>query len=124
VEKHTVVVGSTDASSTVGETVAFTADDLGTALVSGGTKDGGLDYTFYRLPDGTFRVLIEYEGMAILHPSNIEQAIQTGQRNGFSYGRMTVEEIKAEDKYQIGEVYEKFIAQHPETVRNTVRDLD
>jgi len=57
-------------------------------------------------------------------PSNILEAIKRGQRNNYSYGRMTLEEMKAERQWQIGEGYEALAKVHPETVRNTVRDLD
>ena len=123
-EKQTVQVGKLDPTSTVGETVSFTAECLGTAQVNGGADAGAWDATYYRLPDGTFRVLKKGQGIAILHPSNMEEAIRNGQRNNLSYGRMTLGEMRAERKFQIGEVYDAFMEQHPETVRNRVRDLD
>ena len=122
-EKQIVKVGSTDSSSTVGETVSFTAERLGTANVNGGASGSGYDVTFYRLPDGTFRALVEHGTIAILHPSNMPEAMRNGQRNNYSYGRLTLEELKAERVYQIGEVFEAFMKKHPETIRNTVRDL-
>ncbi len=120
-EKHTVRVGQKDRN--VGETVSFTADLLGTAKVNGGVEGGGMDYTFYRLPDGNFRVLVEAEGIAMLVPSNMDEAISRGERNNFSYGRMSLEEMKAHP-YNFGEVYEALMENHPDTVRNRVRDLD
>ncbi len=120
-EKHAVRVGLKDGN--VGETVSFTANLLGTARVNGGAEGGGMDYTFYRLPGGTFRVLVEYEDMAMLVPSDMDEAISRGQRNNYSYGRMTLEEMKAHP-YNFGEVYEALMENHPETVRNRVRDID
>lgn len=120
-EKHTVQVGLKDGN--VGETVAFTADLLGTAKVNGGVEGSGMDYTFYRLPDGTFRVLVEGEGIAMMVPSDMQEAISRGERNNFSYGRMTLEEMKAHS-FNFGEVYEALMENHPETVRNIVRDID
>ena len=122
-EKQIVKVGVTESGSTVGETVSFTAECLGTANVNGGAHGGGFAATFYRLPDGTFRVLLEHGTIAILHPSNMSEAMSNGQRNNYSYGRLTLEELKAERVYQIGEVFEAFMKKHPETIRNTVRDL-
>ncbi len=120
-EKHAVQVGQKDGN--VGETVSFTADLLGTVNVNGGVEGGGLDYTFYRLPDGNFRVLVEAEGMTMLVPSNMEEAVSRGERNNFSYGRMTLEEMKAHS-YDFGKAYEALVETHPETVRNRVRDID
>ena len=120
-KKHTVLVGQKD--GTVGETVSFASDLLGTAKVNGGFEGGGLDYTFYRLPDGNFRVLVEGENIAMLVPSNMDDAISKGERNNFSYGRMTLEEMKAHP-YNFGKAYEALMETHPETVRNRVRDID
>ncbi len=51
-EKHTISVGT----DVYGETVAFTANKLGTAEVNGGNgAPGGLDLTIYCLPDNTYR---------------------------------------------------------------------
>jgi hypothetical protein len=97
---------------------------LGTAQVNGGIHEGGMDYTFYRLPDGNIRVLVETEGIAILSPSDMPEAIRNGQGNNYSYGRMSLEEMKAESTYKFGEVYEQLMEQHPETIRNTVRNID
>ncbi len=120
-EKHTVQVGQEHGS--VGETVSFTADLLGTAHVNGGVEGGGLDYTFYCLPDGNLRVLVEVEGITMLVPSNMMDAISSGQRNNYSYGRITLQEMNAHG-YNLGEVYEALMKEHPETVRNRVRDID
>jgi hypothetical protein len=122
-EKQTVYVGSLDEGTTVGETVSFTANLLGTAHVNGGKEGGGMDYTFYRLRDGNFRVLVETEGIAMLVPSDMDEAISRGQRNNFNYGRMTLEEMKAHS-YDFGPVYEQLMENHPDTVRNRVRDID
>ncbi len=121
-EKQTVTVGLEDGS--VGETVAFTADLLGTAQVNGGADGGGMDYTYYRLPDGNFRVLVESGGISMLVPSNMEEAISRGQRNNYSYGRMTLEEMQAETTYKFGEIYAQLMENHPETARNRIRDID
>ncbi len=120
-EKHTVEVGQKEGN--VGETVSFSADLLGTVYANGGVKDGGLDYTFYRLPDGNFRVLVENQGLAMLVPSNMDEAISRGQGNNFSYGRMTLEEMKAHE-FDFRTAYEALMKNHPETVRNRVRDID
>jgi hypothetical protein len=123
-EKQTVKVGSKDSTSTVGETVSFTAECLGTAKLNGGAKvSGGSDFTFYRLPDGTFRVLAETDTFAMLEPSDIQEAISRGQRNNYSYGRMTLEEMKAHP-FNFGPAYDALMEVHPETVRNRVRDID
>jgi restriction system protein len=121
-EKQTVKVGLEDGS--VGETVSFTADLLGTAQVNGGADGGGMDYTYYRLPDGNFRVLVESGGITVLVPSDMEEAISRGQRSNYSYGRMTLEEMQAETTYKFGEIYAQLMENHPETGRNRVRDID
>ena len=55
-EKHTISVGT----DVYGETVAFTANKLGTAEVNGGNgAPGGLDLTIYRLPDNTYRAPVD-----------------------------------------------------------------
>jgi hypothetical protein len=123
-EKHTIRVLSTDSSSNVGETVSFTAEVFGTMQFNGGAEGGGWDTTYYRLPDGTFRVLLEMDDLTLLYPSDIEEALKRGQRKNFSYGRMTLEEMKAETNYDIGKGYEALAKVHPETVWNRVRDLD
>ena len=82
-----------------------------------------MDYTFYRLRDGNYRVLVEAEGMSMLVPSDMDEAIRRGQCNNFNYGRMTMGEMKAHS-YNFGEVYEQLMENHPETVRNRVRDID
>jgi HJR/Mrr/RecB family endonuclease len=117
-DKHTVKVGNTDEHSTIGEAVSFTADLLGTANVNGGLDAGGMAYTFYRLPDGNFRVLVKYENVAVLHPSNMLDAARNGQRNNYSYGRMSLEEMNADSTYKFGEVYAKLMEKqkHSETV--------
>jgi len=121
-EKHTVKVGRE--SGNIGETVSFTAEVLGRVKGDGGVEDGGINYTFYRLPDGNFRVLLEISGFSLLLPSNMEDAIRNGQRNNFSYGRMSEEEIKAHERFQLGEMYEKFMERYREIFEHRVRDLD
>jgi hypothetical protein len=116
VDNHTVKVGLV--GSSVGETVSFTAECLGTVLANGGAKEAdGLDYTYYRLPDGTFRVHVEKNDVSMLVPSNMFEAISKGQRNNFSYGRMTLEELKLH-KFDFWPGYEGLIKNHPDTVRN------
>ncbi len=103
--------------------MSFTANCLGTVHANGGADGGGLDFTFYRLPDGNFRVLVQQRETAVLVPSDMEEAMSRGQRNNFSYGRMTLEEMRAND-WGFWEFYEAMMENHPETVRNRVRDLD
>ncbi len=74
-EKHTISVGT----DTLGETVRFTTRRLGTAAVNGGSDGGGMDITFYRLPDDTYRALIEREGISLLEPSNFVGVFGTDQ---------------------------------------------
>jgi 3-dehydroquinate dehydratase len=50
--------------------------------------------------------------------------MKRGQRNNYTYGRMTLEEIKAEAKFDIGRGFEILMENHPETVRDRVRDID
>jgi hypothetical protein len=121
VEKHEVRVGKP--SGNVGETVRFTANLLGTALVNGGAEGGGMDYTFYQLSDGTFRVLVKAGGIALLEPSDMQEAIARGQRNNFRYGRMTLAEMRAHS-FNFGDVYDQFMREHPATVANRIRDID
>ena len=121
-EKQTVQVGKLDPASTVGETVSFTAEIFGKVDFS---VDGdGYNSTYYRLPDGTFRVLLEYGNLALLFPSDMVEGMKRGQLNNYTYGRMTLEEIKAEAEYDIGKGYEALMKNHPETVRSRVRDID
>lgn len=115
-ERHTISVGT----ETLGETVAFTANCLGTAHVNGGSMGGGMDVTFYRLPDNTYRALIEKEGISLLEPSNFVDVFTTGQPA--TYGRWTYEEAEADGTY--GEMFKKFMEQHPEGRKRNVRDLD
>ena len=117
-KKHAVRVGSRDGSA--GETITFAADLLGTVGIN---NNPGMYYTYYRLPDGTFRVLMEYKGTAMLVPSNMTEAISSGQRNNFSYGRMTLEEMKAHE-YDFWPGYEGLMSKHPENVRDGPRDID
>ncbi len=130
-EKQTIKVGNRDGTGHLGETVAFTAEKLGTVDFSGGADSvgygadsGGYTSTYYRLPDGTFRVLLESGNLSLLLPSDIEEGMKRGQRNNYTYGRMTLEEIKAEAKFDIGRGFEILMENHPETVRDRVRDID
>jgi hypothetical protein len=107
-----------------GETVSFTAEIFGKVNFSGGADGGGWDSTYYRLPDGTFRVLLEYGNLSLLFPSDMEEGMKRGQRNNYTYGRMSLEEIKAETKFDIAKGYEAIAKVHPETVRNAVQDID
>lgn len=120
-EKHTVEVGLVYGD--IGETVSFTAKSLGTAIVNGGKdseSEEGLDLTFYRLPDGCYRVLVEYEGIRMLEPSDMTEAIEAGRQ--INYGRWTEEELLNTEEY--GEMFAKFMGSHPETTKKNVRDID
>jgi restriction system protein len=114
-EKHTLTVGS----ARLGETVRFTAEVLGTTHVE---SEGGLDLTFYQLPDHTYRVLMESEGTNMLLPSNMSEALPIGEPA--EYGSYTLEEIHAHDLY--GPALEALmkVRAEGETRKNTVRDLD
>lgn len=59
----------------------------------------------------------------MLVPSDMDEALDRGQRNNYNYGRMTLEGMK-EHEYNFGDVYDQLMENHPETVRNKVRDLD
>lgn len=116
-EKHTVSVG-TDRYS---ETVMFTAKELGTAKVNGGNGAAdGVDVTFYRLPDDTYRVLAEVGDVRLLRPSNFAEAVGNGEPT--TYWSWTFEEAK-KDK-ECGEFFTKFMSQHPEGRKRIIRDLD
>ena len=115
-EKYTISVGSHD----YGETVRFTANKLGTASVNGGSGGGGLDFTVYRLPDGTYRVLAESDGIRFLAPSNFLEVFGTDQPA--EYGRWTYEEAEADETY--GDMFTKFMSKHPAGRKRLVRDLD
>ena len=93
-EKHTIFVG-TDA---IGETVAFTAKLLGTAKFNGGKEaEEGVDWTYYRLPDHTYRVLIDDGSVSMLLPSDMTEAMGRGEP--VEYGRWTLEELQDEGEY-------------------------
>lgn len=115
-QKHRISVGTDH----LGETVKFTAKKLGTAEVNGGNGGGGLDLTVYRLPDNTYRVLAEQEGISLLAPSNFIEVFSTNQPA--EYGRWTYEEAAADETY--GDMFTKFMEQHPEGRKHNVRDLD
>jgi restriction system protein len=115
-EKHTLTVGS----ARMGETVRFTAEVLGTTHVE--SEGGGLDLTFYQLPDHTYRVLMETEEASMLLPSNMSEVHHRGEPA--EYGSYTLEEIHAHDLY--GPALEALmkVRAEGETRKNTVRDLD
>ena len=116
-EKHTISVGT----DRLGETVAFTANELGTAQVNGGqAAPDGLDLTIYRLPDNTYRVLAQKEDISVLEPSNFIDVFGTDELA--EYGRWTYEEAIADETY--GEMFMKFMAGHPEGKKREIRDLD
>ena len=115
-EKHTVSVGT----DRYGETVTFTAKELGTAKVNGGSEGGGLDVTFYRLPDDTYRALGQSEGISLLGPSTFVEVFASDEPA--EYGSWTFEEAEKDKIY--GEFFTKFMAQHPEGRKRNVRDLD
>lgn len=116
-EKHTISVGSDQ----YGETVAFTANMLGTAEVNGGQESpDGLDLTIYRLPDNTYRMLAERGEIRLLEPSNFTEVFGTDKPA--EYGRWTYEKAAADGTY--GEMFAHFMEQHPEGRKREVRDLD
>jgi restriction system protein len=115
-EKHTISVGVGE----YGETVAFTANKLGTAEVNGGSGSGGLELTVYRLPDNTYRALAEQGDVRLLEPSNFLDVFTTDQPA--EYGRWTYEEAEADETY--GDMFTKFMAKHPAGRKHVVRDLD
>ncbi len=116
-KKHTISVGT----DTIGETVSFTAKLLGTAKVNGGKEaEGGMDWTYYRLPDHTYRVLVESQGVSMLQTSNMAEALDRGEP--VEYGRWTLEELQDEGEY--GRVFAALMEKHPEGRKRNVRDLD
>ena len=116
-EKHTVYVGT----DRFGETVSFTAELLGTVRVNGGKEaESGLDFSWYRLPDHTYRVLMDSGDVTMLQPSNMNEAWE--RREPAEYGRWTLEEIQAEPDY--GQVFRELMKNHPEIKQRVVRDLD
>ena len=115
-EKHTLAVGS----ARLGETVRFTAEVLGTTHVE--SEGGGLDLTFYQLPDHTYRVLMESEGTNMLLPSNMSEALPIGEPA--EYGSYTLEEINAHDLYEPALEALMKVRTEGESRKNAVRDLD
>ena len=116
-EKHSVYVGT----DKLGETVSFTAKLLGTARVNGGKEaERGADFSYYRLPDHTYRVLLDSQGVTMLEPSNMTEAWE--RREPVEYGRWTLEELQAEHDY--GQVFRQLMKNHPESKQRVVRDLD
>jgi hypothetical protein len=121
-EKHTMYVGK----DTLGETVSFTAKLLGIACVNGGKEaEGGFDFSYYRLPDHTYRVLIDGGDLAILMPSNMmpSNMLEAWARGEpVEYGRWTLEELQAE--HDFGRVFRELMKKYPESKQRVVRDLD
>jgi hypothetical protein len=118
-QKHTTFVGS----GRIGETVSFTAKKLGTAHVNGGKETNAkeaMDWTYYRLPDDTYRVLIDNGSTKMLQPSNLAEAMGRGEPTEF--GRWTEEELLNQGEY--GRVFEELMKRHPEGRKRIVRDLD
>ena len=117
-QKHTISVGT----DTIGETVSFTAKLLGTAQVNGGKEfpPNGMDWTYYRLPDHTYRVLIDNGSTTMLVPSNMAEALGRGEP--VDYGRWTLEELQNQGEY--GRVFEELMKNHPEGRKRNIRDLD
>ena len=118
-EKHTIYVGT----DKLGETVSFKAKLLGTARVNGGKEaESGADFSYYRLPDHTYRVLIDTGdyGVTMLEPSNMNEAWE--RREPVEYGRWTLEELQAEHEY--GQVFRELMKKYPESKQRVVRDLD
>ena len=121
-KKHTISIGT----DTVGETVSFSAEWLGTARVNGGKEaegttvhDVGMDWTYYRLPDHTYRVLIDDGNTRLLLPSNSAEALARGEPA--EYGSWTLEELQNEGEY--GRVFKILMEKHPEGKKRNVKDL-
>ncbi len=115
-QKHTISVGT----DTAGETVSFTAELVGTAEVNGGKEaEEGMDWTYYRLPDDTYRVLIDDGSTTALLPSNFAEAVRRGEP--VEYGRWTLEELESQGEY--GRVFGELMKRHPEGRKHIVRDL-
>jgi hypothetical protein len=116
IKRHTVWVGPSNlGTTTVGEEVSFAAELMGTAHLN---NSPGMSYTFYRLPDGTFRVLCRGLGksgrtISMLVPSDMPEAMEHGQRNGFRYGRMTLEEMLAHS-FDFGTAYKGMAEKYPD----------
>ncbi len=106
-KRHTVRVGRTSPGTIVGEEVTFTAHCLGTVPFNNNPRS---TYTFYRLPDRTFRVLAKRGTMTMLVPSDMSEAIERGRPSGWSYGRMTLEEMMAHS-FDFGTAY-KYLAKN------------
>jgi hypothetical protein len=115
-EKHTLSVGT----DTLGETVRFTAKQIGKVEANGGSQGGGMDITFYRLPDHTYRALVVRGDISILEPSNFAKVF--GNEQPADYGRWTLEELQSTEFY--GEAFTKLMAVHPDNKERNVRDLD
>lgn len=94
--EHTIVVGS---ASRLTETVTFSADRYGTALINGGNDEGGIDANFYELPDGRWRIHVFKDGVSMLEPSNMLELMEMGQTSGFEYGSWSVDEFLANEAY-------------------------
>ena len=110
-KKHTISVGT----ATLGETISFTANRLGTVQVNGGKEaEEGMDWTYYRLPDHTYRVLIDNGSVSMLLPSNMAEAL--GRDEPVKYGSWSLEELEDEGEY--GRVFavlmQKLMQKHPE----------
>jgi len=117
VEKHTLSVGT----DTVGETVSFTAKLLGTAQVNAGKEaEGGMDWTYYRLPDHTYRVLIDDGSVSMLLQCDMADALRRGKPA--EYGSWTLVEPQNEGEY--GRVFAELMKRHPEVETRNVSDLD
>jgi hypothetical protein len=121
-KKHTISIGT----DTVGESVSFSAEWLGTARVNGGKEaegttvhDVGMDWTYYRLPDHTYRVLIDDGNTRLLLPSNSAEALARGEPA--EYGSWTLEELQNEGEY--GRVFKILMEKHPEGKKRNVKDL-
>jgi hypothetical protein len=115
--KHTISLGTDD----VGETVSFTAKKLGTVKANGGIEKGDMDWTYYRLPDHTYRLLIDDGEVKMLLPSNMGEAFRRGEPT--DYGRWTLEELQAQGEY--GRAFGILMEKHPETRKQRgIRDLD
>jgi hypothetical protein len=118
-QKHTVSVGTDE----LGETVTFTAKVLGTAKVNGGKEaksKEGMDWTYYRLPDNTYRVLIDDGDITLLLPSTFTETF--GKLEPADFGSWTLEGLQNEGEY--GRVFGELMKVHSEGIKRNVRDLD
>ena len=75
-----------------------------------------MDWTYYRLPDHTYRVLIDDGGTRLLLPSNSAEALALGEPA--EYRSWTLEELQNEGEY--GRVFKILMEKHPEGKKRNV----